>query len=53
MLSKIDFNKVMEEVDSFKSEYPEYDDETISDYIKLLDDFSHSEKVLFITQLGY
>ena len=53
MPTKVDVNKVMEEVDSFKTEYPAYDDETISDYIKLLDDFSPAEKTLFIRKLGY
>ena len=53
MASKVDVNKVMEEVDSFKTEYPAYNDETISDYIQLLDDFSPAEKTLFIRKLGY
>ena len=53
MASKIDVNKVMEELDSFKAEYPEYDDETISDYLACCDDFTPAEKNLFIRKLGY
>ena len=53
MDKNVDVNKVMEEVDSFKSEYPQYTDEHISEYIKLLDDFTPEEKQLFIRKLGY
>ena len=53
MANRVDVNKVMEEIDSFKSEYPEYTDEHISDYIQLLDNFNQAEINLFIRKLGY
>lgn len=53
MASNIDVNKVMEEVEIFKTEYPEYNDETISDYLEVCDDFTVAEKNLFIRKLGY
>lgn len=49
----MDNAKVLAEVENFKLEYPEYDDETVSDYIQLLDDFTQAEKNLFARKLGY
>lgn len=53
MNAKVDMNKVMEEVDSFKTEYPDYTDEHVSDYMELLDDFTPAEKQAFARKLGY
>lgn len=53
MAKKMDLNKIQEEIESFKSEYPEYTDEHVSDYIQLLDDFTKAEKDEFAKRLGY
>lgn len=53
MAAKVNRQKVIEEVASFKEEYPEYTDEHVSDYLQCLDDFSKQEKTLFATMLGY
>ena len=53
MSSKVNMNKVLEEVESFKLEYPDYTDETVSDYMRLLDNFNAAEKRQFATELGY
>lgn len=49
----MDRQKVEEEVDVFKTEYPQYTDEHVSDYLKLLTDFTDAEKDLFCKLLGY
>ena len=46
-------DKVREEVEVFKAEYPQYTDEHVSDYIKLLDDYTKEEIQLFLAMLGY
>ena len=51
--SKVDVDKVTAEVEIFKLEYPNYNDETISDYLAVCDDFTAAEKNLFIRKLGY
>ena len=53
MKTKVDMNKVMEEVEAFREEYPDYTDEHVSEYMQLLDDFTRAEKEEFATQLGY
>ena len=53
MASKVDVDKVTAEVEIFKLEYPNYNDETISDYLAVCDDFTAAEKNLFIRKLGY
>ena len=50
---KIDRQKVKNEVEMFKAEYPQYTDEYVSDYMQLLDDFTPEEKSLFCELLGY
>jgi len=50
---KVDEAKVREEVEIFKTEYPDYTDEHISDYLELCDDFNRDEKYLFARLLGY
>jgi hypothetical protein len=52
-MKKIDTKKVDEYVESFKLEYPEYNDEMVSDYIQLLDDWTAKEKDYFAMKLGY
>lgn len=45
--------EVMEEVESFLSEYDSSDPEVVQDYLALLDDFSPMQKNLFLQALGY
>ena len=49
----MDREKVEAEVEMFKTEYPQYTDEYVSDYLKLLIDFTDAEKRLFCELLGY
>ena len=49
----MDKKKVMEEVEVFKQEYPEYTDEHVSAYLELCDDFTAKEKDLFCELLGF
>ena len=49
----MDRQKVEEEVEIFKAEYPQYTDEHVSDYMALLDDYMPEEKDLFCELLGY
>lgn len=44
---------VREEAEIFKAEYPDYTDETISDYLACCDDLSAAEKDYFCELLGY
>lgn len=53
MANKVDVAKVTAEVEIFKLEYPHYNDETISDYLSICDDFTVAEKNLFARKLGY
>ena len=53
MAKKLDIKKIEVELDSFKTEYPEYNDEMVSDYIQLLDDWTAAEKDYFAMKLGY
>ena len=52
-MKKLDLHKIEEEVESFRTEYPEYDSETVEEYIRLLDDFNRAEKDEFAKRLGY
>ena len=45
--------KVREEVRIFKLEYPDFNDEVVSDYMELLTDYNSEEKQLFLELLGY
>lgn len=45
--------KVKVEVDMFKTEYPDYTDEHISDYLELCDNYTPEMKDLFCELLGY
>ena len=49
----MDRQKVEEEVEIFKIEYPQYTNEHVSDYIQLLDDYTDEEIDLFLELLGY
>ena len=52
-MTKPMYNKVMSEVESFRTEYPDYTAETVEDYVQLLDDFNPYQKALFIQKLGF
>ena len=52
-MTKYMYNKVMEEVESFQREYPDYTDEEVSGYVQLLDDFDPMQKELFLRKLGF
>ena len=52
-MTKPMYNKVMAEVESFKTEYPNFTSETVEDYVQLLDDFNPYQKALFIKKLGF
>mgnify|MGYP006908867503 CR=1 FL=1 len=44
---------IREEAEIFKAEYPEYNDETISDYLEICTDYTATEKDYFCELLGY
>jgi hypothetical protein len=52
-MSKAKEKMVIEEVEIFKAEYPEYTDEHISDYLELCEDYGPEERDLFCRLLGY
>ena len=52
-MTKPMYNKVMAEVESFKTEYPNFTSETVEEYVQLLDDFDPYQKALFIQELGF
>ena len=49
----MDRQKVEAEVEMFKTEYPQYTNEHVSDYVQLLDDYTDAEIDLFLELLGY
>lgn len=52
-MTKTQKQQVIEEVEVFKNEYPDYTDEHISDYLECCDDYTRQQKELFCELLGY
>lgn len=52
-MSREQREQVVEEVNVFKLEYPEYNDEYISDYLACCDDYTPDMRDLFCDLLGY
>ena len=52
-MTKPMYNKVMAEVESFLTEYPNHTSEMVEEYVQLLDNFNPYQKSLFIMKLGY
>lgn len=52
-MTKVNMDKIQRELDSFLLEYPNHNDEIVSDYIDILDNFTRAEKDIFAQKLGY
>jgi len=52
-MSKTQELQVRDEVEVFKMEYPEYNDEVVSDYLSLCTDYTREQKDLFCDLLGF
>lgn len=52
-MTKVNMEKIQRELESFLMEYPNYNDEIVSDYIDILDNFTRAEKDIFAQKLGY
>ena len=56
-MSDLEYNKalakVSEEVEIFKTEYPDYTDEYVVDYLACCDDYTELERALFCRLLGF
>ena len=52
-MTKEQRKQVQEEVEVFKTEYPNYTDEHIADYLECCDDYTRQQKDLFCELLGY
>ncbi len=53
MLTLEQEEKIRKEVEVFQSEYPEYDDEYVSDYLACCEDYTPEMKKRFAMMLGY
>lgn len=52
-MTKVNMEKIQRELESFLMDYPNYNDEIVSDYIDILDNLTRAEKDIFAQKLGY